>query len=178
MLEDPGVRGERDGPVTQQSGSWPPGGQPATMTGSPPPVAAPKPHEAWTPERVEPVAGTEFALVQLKVVPLTSGLATGSLIAGVAAVLVSTLVLCFGLYGQSAGWGAVVAGAFALLGVLVGGGSVGLGLAARRQIRRSGQDGRVRFVGGGLAKAGISCGAAGLGIAVLTLLLVVVLQVS
>jgi hypothetical protein len=138
----------------------------------------PMPSEAWAPERVEPVPGTEFALVQIKVAPITSGLATGSLIAGVAAILVSTLVLCFGLLGLSEGWGAVVAGAFALLGMLVGGGSVGLGLAARRQIRRSGQDGRVRFVGRGLATAGLSCGAAGLGIAALTLVLVVVLQVS
>jgi hypothetical protein len=144
----------------------------------PPPVLPPKQNEAWAPERVEPVPGSEFALVQLKVVPITSGLATGSLIGGIAAILVSTLVLCFGLYGLSAGWGAVVAGAFALLAVLVGGGSIGLGLAARRQIRLSGQEGRVRFVGGGLATAGILCGATGLGIAALTLLLVVVLQVS
>lgn len=164
--------------MTQQPGSWPPAGQPVSMAGPPPPVLLPKPSEAWTPERVEPVAGTEFALVQLKVAPITSGLATGSLIAGIAAILVSALVLCFGLYGLSGGWGAVVAGAFTLLGVLFGGGSVGLGLAARRQIRRSGQDGRVRFVGRGLATAGISCGAAGLGISTLTLLLVVVLQVS
>jgi hypothetical protein len=163
--------------VTQQPGSWPPAGPPVPVAG-PPPMSLPKPSEAWAPERVEPVPGTEFALVQIKVVPITSGLATGSLIGGVAAILVSTMVLCFGLLGLSEGWGAVVAGAFALLGVLVGGGSVGLGLAARRQIRRSGQDGRVRFVGRGLATAGISCGAAGLGIAALTLVLVVVLQVS
>jgi hypothetical protein len=142
------------------------------------PLAPPKPAEAWTPERVEPLAGTEFALVQLKVVPITSGLATGSLIAGIAAILVSTLVLCFGLLGLSDGWGAVVAGAFTVLGVLVGGGAAGLGLAARRQIKRSGQDGRVHFVGRGLATAGISCGAAGLGISALTLLLIVVLQFS
>jgi hypothetical protein len=148
------------------------------MAGPPPPAQLPKPSEAWVPERVEPVPGTEFALVQLKVVPITSGLATGSLIAGIASILVSTLVLCFGLVGLSDGWGAVVAGAFALLGVLVGGGAVGVGLAARRQIKRSGQDGKVRFVGRGVATAGISCGAAGLGIAALTLLLVVVLQFS
>jgi hypothetical protein len=160
--------------VTQQPGSWPPAGQPVTVAGPPPP----SPHEAWAPERVEPVPGTEFALVQLKVVPITSGLATGSLIAGIAAVLVSTLVLCFGLIGLSDGWGAVVAGAFALLGVLVGGGAIGLGLTARRQIRRSGQDGKVRFVGRGQAMAGIWCGAAGMGIAALTLLLVLVLQFS
>ncbi|MFI7540181.1 hypothetical protein [Actinoplanes sp. NPDC049599] len=163
--------------MTQLPGSWQPAGPPAPMPG-PPPVLPPKPSEAWTPERVEPVPGTEFGLVQLKVAPITSGLATGSLIGGIAAILVSTLVLCFGISGLSDGWGAVVAGAFALLGVLLGGGSAGLGLAARRQIRRSGKDGRVRFVGRGLATAGISCGAAGLGIAALTLLLVVVLQVS
>src|SRR5215207_5765501 len=104
MLEDPGVRGERDGPVTQQPGSWPPAGQPVTMAGPPPPAAPPRPKEAWTPERVEPVAGTEFALVQLRVAPITSGLATGSLIAGIASILVSTLVLCFGLIGLSDGW--------------------------------------------------------------------------
>jgi hypothetical protein len=148
------------------------------MAGPPPPLAPPRPKEAWTPERVEPVAGTEFALVQLRVAPITSGLAVGSLIAGIASILVSTLVLCFGLIGLSDGWGAVVAGAFALLGVLVGGGAIGVGLAARRQIKRSGQDRKVRFVGRGMATAGMSCGAAGLGIAVLTLLLVVVLQVS
>ncbi len=164
--------------MTQQPGSWPPAGQPVTMAGPPPPLAPPRPKEAWTPERVEPVAGTEFALVQLRVAPITSGLAVGSLIAGIASILVSTLVLCFGLIGLSDGWGAVVAGAFALLGVLVGGGAIGVGLAARRQIKRSGQDRKVRFVGRGMATAGMSCGAAGLGIAVLTLLLVVVLQVS
>lgn len=142
------------------------------------PAPLPKPSEAWTPERVEPVAGTEFGLVQLRVAPITSGLATGSLIAGIGAVLISTLVLCFGLLGLSDGWGAVVAGAFALLGVLVGGGAMGVGLAARRQIKRSGQDGKVRFVGRGLATAGVSCGAAGLGIAALTLVLVLVLQFS
>jgi len=164
--------------VTQQPGSWPPAGQPVTMAGPPPPVLLPKPTEAWTPARIEPVAGTEFALVELKVAPITSGLAIGSLVAGIAAILVSTLVLCFGLYGLSDGWGAVVAGAFTVLAVLVGGGAVGVGLTARRQIRRSGQDGRVRFVGLRLATAGISCGAAGLGIATLTLLLVLVLQFS
>ena len=162
--------------MTQQPGSWPPGSWP---TATPvPPAGPPRPAEAWTPERVDPVPGTEFARVQLKVAPITSGLATGSLIAGVAAILVCTLVLCFGISGMSAGWGAVVAGAFALLGVLVGGGSIGLGLAARRQIKRSGQEGRVRFVGRGMATAGLSCGAAGLGISVLTLLLVIVLQLS
>ncbi len=156
--------------MTQQPGSWP--GQPR------PPVVQPKPGEAWTPERVEPVAGTEFGLVQLRVAPITSGLAIGSLIAGIASILVATLVLCFGVAGAAQGWGGVVAGAFTLLWALVGGGAIAVGVAARRQIKRSGQGGRVRFTGRGVAVAGISCGGAGVGIAVLTLLLVLVLQSS
>ena len=71
-----------------------------------------------------------------------------------------------------------MAGAFALLAALVGGGAMALGLVAKRQIRRSGLDGRLRFVGGGQATAGISCGAAGVGIAVLGLALSLLLQFS
>ncbi|MFI5935745.1 hypothetical protein [Actinoplanes sp. NPDC051494] len=153
--------------MTQQPGSWPP------PMGAPPATS-----ETWTPERVEPVPGTEFGLVQLRVAPITSGLAVGSLGAGIAAVLVATLVLCFGIAGSDADWGVPVSGAFALLSIIAGGGAVALASAARRQIRRSGQGGRVRFVGGGVALAGIWTGSAGAGIALLTLLLVVVLQTS
>jgi hypothetical protein len=139
----------------------------------PPP---PPPSGRWQPERIDPLPGTPFGLVQLRVVPITSGLAIGSLIAGVAAVLVSLLVLCFGLVGAKAGWGGWVSGAFALLGVVVGGGALALGLVARRQIRGSGRTGQVRFTGRGLAIAGLSCGCAGAGIAVLCLVLSLVLQ--
>jgi hypothetical protein len=158
--------------VTQQPGSWPahPAGQSA--------VTLPKSSELWTPERVDPVPGTEFGLVQLRVMPITSGLAVGALVAGIASILVSVLVLCFGVAGASQGWGSWVAGAFALLGALGGGGAIGVGLIARRQILRSGRTGRVRFTGKGVALAGVWCGGTGLGIAVLTLLLVVLLQAS
>src|SRR4051812_28559434 len=142
------------------------------------PVPPPPPSGRWRPERVEPVPGTEFALVQLRVEPLTSGLAIGSLLAGIAAVLVSLLVVCFGLVGADAGWGALVAGAFTLLSVIGGVGAIVVGLAARRQIRRSGDSGQVRFTGRGIAVAGISCGAAGAGIALAALALSVVLQLS
>ena len=157
--------------MTQQPGSWQ--GQP-----QPPAVMPPRSGETWTPERVDPVPGTEFGLVQLRVAPITSGQALGSLIAGIASILVASLVLCFGVAGSTQGWGGIVAGAFALLGALVGGGAVAVGLAARRQIARSGQGGRVRFTGRGVAIAGIACGGAGVGIAALTLLLVLVLQSS
>ena len=106
------------------------------------------------------------------------GIAGNALIAGIASVLVSVLVLCFGTIGSGESWGGWVAGAFTLLAVLIGGGAVAVGLVAARQIRRSGADGRLRFTGRGTAVAGISCGAAGAGIALLSLLLTLVLQFS
>jgi len=109
--------------VTQQPGQWsgePPVGAPFL----PPAVPPPPPDGRWRPERVDPVAGTEFGLVRLRVAPVASGVATGSLMAGIASILVSFLVLCFGLAGSSDNWGGWVAGAFALLGVLFGGGAV------------------------------------------------------
>jgi hypothetical protein len=144
------------------------------MTYPPPPPQ----DGAWQPARVEPLPGTEFALVQLQVSPSTSGLAVGSMIAGIGSILISLLVLCFGTIGSGEGWGGWVAGAFTLLAVLIGGGAIVLGLVAKRQIRRSGHDGRLRFVGGGQATAGISCGAAGAGIALLCLVLSLALQFS
>jgi hypothetical protein len=148
----------------------------------PPPIPQPPPSPpqdgAWQPARVDPLPGTDYALVQIRVPPSRSGLAIGSMIAGIASILVSVLVLCFGAVGSGEGWGGLVAGAFALLAVLAGGGAVALGLVAKRQIRRSGLDGRLRFVGGGQATAGVSCGSAGAGIAVLSLVLSLVLQFS
>jgi hypothetical protein len=144
------------------------------------PAAVPPPPPAgrWQPERVDPLPGTEFGLVQLRVDPITSGLAIGSLLAGIGSILVATLVFCFGLAGSSASWGGWVSGAFTVLALAAGGGAVAIGLVSRRQIRRSGQTGRVRFTGRGLAIAGISCGAAGAGIAAVGLALAILLQVS
>jgi hypothetical protein len=144
----------------------------------PAPVPPPPADGRWQPARIEPVAGTEFALVQLQVPPVGSGQATGSLIAGIGSILVSFLVLCFGVTGASRGWGGWVAGAFTVPGVLVGGGAIALGLIARRQIRGSGRQGRIRFTGSGRALGGIICGAAGVGISLLSLALGLVLQLS
>ncbi|MFG2105082.1 hypothetical protein ACIBXA_02200 [Micromonospora echinaurantiaca] len=121
--------------------------------------------------------GTPFAVVHLDVPPVTSGLAVGSLVAGVAAILVSVLVFCFGATGASAG-GVWAAGAFTVLGVLAGAGAVVAGLLARRQIRRPAAPPGVRFTGRGLAVAGISCGGAGLGLSLLGLALAVLLSLS
>lgn len=140
---------------------------------------APTPEDGrWRPARVDAVGGTEYGLVQIEVPAVTSGLAIGAMLAGIGSILVSFLVLCFGATGAEDGWGGWVAGAFTLLAVLFGGGAVGAGLAGTRQIRRSGHDGRMRFTGRGQAIAGISCGAAGAGIALLSLGLSLMLQVS
>lgn len=161
--------------MTLPPGYGHPSGAPATP---PPAVPAPPADAQWRPARVDAVDGTEYGLVQLQVAPVASGLAIGSLIAGIASALVSVLVLCFGVAGSAESWGGWVAGAFTLPSVLIGGGALGLGLAARRQIRRSGQEGRLRFTGGGTAVAGICCGATGVGIALLSLVLALVLQFS
>jgi hypothetical protein len=147
---------------------------PTTPTYVPPPPASGR----WQPERVEPLPGTEFGLVQLRVMPITSGLAVGSLIAGIGSILVSILVLCFGVTGAKSGWGGWVSGAFTLLSVVFGAGAIALGLVSRRQIRRSGHTGQVRFTGRGLAISGLVCGCAGAGIALLGLALALILVVS
>ncbi|SLL97478.1 MULTISPECIES: hypothetical protein [unclassified Actinoplanes] len=138
------------------------------------PVPPPPAGAGWEPERVDVVSGTDFGLVQLRVVPITSGLAIGSLIVGIGSILVALITACFGFGGASA-W---VAGAFSLLSVLAGGGAVTAAVIAMRQIKRSGGPGRVRFTGRGLAISGIACGAAGSGISLLALVLGVVLQTS
>ncbi|MER7166650.1 hypothetical protein ABT336_11365 [Micromonospora sp. NPDC000207] len=110
--------------------------------------------------------GTPFGVVHLDVAPVTSGLAIGSLVAGVASILVSMLVGCLGIAAGELS-GAWAAGAFTALGVLTGAGAIVAGLFALRQIRRPSTPPAVRFTGRGLAIAGISCGGVG---AVCTLL--------
>ncbi|WP_229073968.1 hypothetical protein [Actinoplanes sp. DH11] len=151
-------------------------GPPPQPFHGPPPVAPPA--AGWELERVDAVGGTGFGLAQLRVVPITSGPAIGSLAAGIGAILVSVVAICFGALGASEGWGPWVGGAFTLLSVLAGGGAVAAGMIALRQIRRSGQPGRVRFTGRGVAISGIVCGASGAGIGLLGLLLGLMLQMS
>ncbi|MGW4498473.1 hypothetical protein ACWENR_07620 [Micromonospora sp. NPDC004336] len=99
-------------------------------------------------------------MVHLDVPPVTSGLAVGSLVAGIVSILVALLVICFG--AVAAMGGAWAAGAFTVLGVLAGAGAVAAGLLGLRQIRRGAPPPAVRFTGRGLAVAGVSCGGAGL----------------
>jgi hypothetical protein len=86
----------------------------------------------------------------------TSGVAIGSMTAGIGSVLVAGVVWCFGLLGAEAGWGGLVSGAFCVLAVVLGIGAIGLGWAALRQIRRGAVRGR------GFAITGIICGGVGI----------------
>lgn len=139
----------------------------------------PPPKEAWhRPRRVEPVPGTPFGVVYLEVPPVTSGLAVGALVAGVASILISLIVVCFGLVGASAGWGPWAAGAFALLATLTGIAGVVLGALARRQIGRVAPPPAVRFTGRGLAVAGLVCAGVGLAATVAAFALAVLLEVA
>jgi hypothetical protein len=130
------------------------------------------------PSRVDAVPGTPFGLVYLNVPAGTSGPAVGSQVAGIASILVSFVVACFGFAGASDGWGAWVAGAFAVLAGVLGLAGIGLGLTGMRQVRRAPAPGTVRVTGRGLAIAGLSCGSAGLAITVLVLVAVLILQLD
>ncbi|HKT04170.1 MAG TPA: DUF4190 domain-containing protein, partial [Rugosimonospora sp.] len=122
--------------------------------------------------RVDPVPGTPFGVAYLGISPTVSGLAVGSMVAGIGSVLVSLLVYCFGLTGASAGWGLLVSGAFAILAALVGAAALVTGVVAIRQIRRAPDE----QSGRGLAVTGVACGGAGVGLTVLGFLLVLVVS--
>lgn len=143
------------------------------------PAVPPPPPESWRrPRRVEAIPGTPFGVVHLDVPPVMSGLAVGSLVAGIGSILVALAVGCLGLTGAQAGWGAWAAGAFAILGGLFGAAAVVFGLLGQRQIRRVAPPAAIRFTGRGLAIAGLSCGGAGLLLTVLAFLVGLLLQLA
>jgi hypothetical protein len=151
-------------------GAAPPAGYPYVP---PPPLPPQLPPGVprLRPVRIDPVPGTPFGIAIPALNPTVSGLAVGSLVAGIGSILVSVLVVCSGLGRSSSG--ALVGGAFAVLAILVGLGSMGAAFAALREIRASA--GQIR--GRGLAIAGLSCGATGVGVALLGMLFAVALAV-
>jgi hypothetical protein len=136
-----------------------------------PPAPAAAPSSSSAPPRIEPVAGTDFGLAYFSVAPTVSGQAIGSLVAGILSIVVALIVACFGLTGAQAGWGPLVGGAFAVLAIAAGLGALGLGWFSVRQITRFGG----RLTGRGMAVAGISCGAVGLALTVVAMLLSLVI---
>ena len=137
------------------------GGPAGGIAGPPAMVAGPRP--AARAVRLLPVAGTPYALAYPQVPPITSGPAIGSMVAGIASILVGLVMTCLGLSGARAGWGALVAGAFAILSLLIGAAAIGVGTAARRIIRRAAGT----VTGRGMATAGLACGWVGAGLSVL-----------
>jgi hypothetical protein len=108
-------------------------------------------------------------------------MAVGSLVTGVASLLVLTLVACFGFAGAGAGWGGWVAGAFAVLAALLGLAGMVLGMVSLRQIRRGSTPGAAaadRRTGRGLAISGLSCGGTGAALTVLVLGAVLAVQLG
>lgn len=160
-----GLRAPTPDPWARPSAPSGPAGTPPTSTpgwGPLPVVPPPPPRDALgQPSRIQPVPGTPFGVVHLDVPAVTSGLAVGSLVTGIASILVSLLVACVGVVGADAD-GAWAAGAFTTLGALTGAGAVGVGLFGLQQIRQPLPPPAVRFSGRGLAWAGVSCGGAGL----------------
>lgn len=134
----------------------------------------PRPVTYPAPVRVEPVPGENFGLAILPAPGLMSGPAVSSLVAGIAAVLVSLVVWCFGLAGASAGWGGLVSGAFVVLATLLGLAAVIVGLISLRETspRASANNGPVK--GRGLGITGMVCG----GVAILVALLGLVVAIA
>jgi hypothetical protein len=117
-------------------------------------------------------------VVTLDVPPVTSGLAIGALVAGIASVLVSFVVVCFGVAGAPYGWGALAAGAFTLLAVVAAAGAIVLAVAARRQINQVGPAAAIRYAGKGIATSGLVTGLVGLAITLVGFGLALLLQLT
>jgi len=122
------------------------------------------------PVRIDPVPGTSFGVAIPALSPTLSGLAVGSTVAGVGAVLVGLVVLCVGISRTSSG--ALVGGAFAALAAVVGLGAGGAALAGLREIRAAAG----QVTGRGLAITGLTCGGTGFGLAAVGMLLAVLLS--
>lgn len=108
------------------------------------------------PVRVEQLPGTPFGVAYLPVAPAVSGLTVGSLVAGIGALMVGILTICSGVAGRG-GTGLLMAGAFAILALLLCAAAVVSGVLGLRQVRRSAGE----RTGRGLAIAGWVCGAVG-----------------
>ena len=146
----------RPEPQYQPEPPYPPGPGPVA-TG---PHPTPPPPDAWQrPLRVEPVGGTPYALAILAPQVPTSGPAIGSLVCGIAGIVVAVVAGCLGIVGAQPGWGMWVTGAFAVLAGSLGVAGVGLGVVGIRQTRPPREPGVPAPKGRGTAVAGLVCGA-------------------
>jgi hypothetical protein len=107
-----------------------------------------------------PVPGTQFGVAVVEIKPTTSGPASASLVVGIASIVVASIVACFAVVGAGRGWGATVAGAFAVLAGLTAAAAIWLCATALTRIRRSAGWGATQ--GRGMAISGLVCGLVGL----------------
>ncbi|WP_432831946.1 hypothetical protein [Dactylosporangium sp. CA-092794] len=169
-------------PAYQQPPQYPrppvPPGYPTPLpAGYPQPYGVPAPPSpALLPSvRIDVVQGTPFGVAYPAVQGTTSGPAIGSLVAGIASILVALFAGCLGLTGAKDGWGLAAGGAFTVLGAFLGAGAIGLGVYGNRQVRRASAD---RVISGrGLAVTGIVLGSVGVGLALLAILGTLLLSV-
>jgi hypothetical protein len=147
-------------------------GQPVPQWPAVPPVAGPRPVSYPAPVRVEVVPGTPYGLAVLGAPKTASGVAASSLATGIGSVLVSLVVWCFGLAGAQQGWGGLVAGAFAVLAILLGAAGIVLGWLGMRQIRLA----TGAMTGRGVAVSGLVCGAVGFVLAAAGLITAIILS--
>jgi hypothetical protein len=158
-----------DQPAYPPQGAYPQSAYPAYS----PPAYPPRPpagSSVATPERIEAVAGTDFGLAYAQLEPIMSGQAVGSMILGIASILVTLPEAALGLRGAGAGWGALISGAFGILATLLGSAAIGIGVVATRSVKRS--VGSLR--GYGIGKAGIILGIIGVSLAVISFVLALI----
>ena len=123
----------------------------------PPPAAGPRPVTYPAAGAAGGRAGHAVRAGGAGAPKTASGVAASALVAGVGSILVSLVVWCFGVAGAQQGWGGLVAGAFAVLSILLG----RRGAAGGSACGRSGWP-RAAMTGRGVAIAGLVCGAVGL----------------
>jgi len=117
---------------------------------------------------VAPVPGTPFGVALVEVTPTSSGPATASLVTGIASILVASITGCFAAVGANPGWGAAVAGAFAVLAGLAGAAAIWLASVGLRRTRPvPGGLGWGAIKGRRMAVAGLVCGLVGIVVTVL-----------
>jgi hypothetical protein len=169
---------EQQPPIYQPAPMGPPVTTPAVHR--PAPVAPPPRDAVRRPTRIEPVPETSYGLAIYGSPPSVSGPSIGSLVAGIASILVSFAVSCAALVELAAtsdenasnatpGAAALVGGAFAALAAFLGIAGIGLGLAGMRQTRRAALAADGAVSGRGMAIAGLVCGSVGLTIAACSL---------
>ncbi|MGH8795370.1 MAG: hypothetical protein ACRDXX_22345, partial [Stackebrandtia sp.] len=159
---------EWSAPVPPQAASEQPGDESTEKTVKipMPPRTAPPASSAYGKATMSPQDSGQFQLVVPQLGTIVSGQAVGSMIAGIATILVAVGLGCIGLFGLT-----LVAVAVFVLTVFCAAAAGALGGTALRQIRRSAGE----YRGRGMAITGLICGGVGVLLALPIFLVALVL---